>query len=102
LEEMYYSLKSVGGQTQVLFLDPKDRRLGESLTHNFGECPNVVAESSLSQILEANVPEKYYLSQMACLGILRRAEKRGKKLPEVLEAALKQQAGCSMNQDQVG
>ena len=58
---------------------------------NFGECPNVVEESGLWQILEANVPQKYFLSETACLGVLRRAERRGKKLPEILEKALKQQ-----------
>ena len=65
--------------------------LGVSSMLNFGECPNVVEESGLSQILEANVPQKYFLSETACLGVLRRAERRGKKLPEILEKALKQQ-----------
>lgn len=39
-----------------------------------------------------NVPQKYYLSPRACLGILRRASERGKKLPDVLEIALRKQA----------
>ena len=65
---------------------------GESLTRNIGEFPNVARESSLSQILQDNVPEKYFLSSRACQGILRRAEKRGKKLPPVLEMALKAQS----------
>ena len=64
---------------------------GASSTLNFGEYPNVVEESGLSQILEDNVPQRYYLSERACVGVLRRAEKRGKKLPEILETALKQQ-----------
>jgi hypothetical protein len=42
----------------------------------------------LSQIVEADVPAKYSLSKKACEGILRRAEKRGKKLPPMLEDAL--------------
>jgi hypothetical protein len=46
----------------------------------------------LSQILEENVPRKYYLSPKACQGILRRAEVRGKKLPEVLQHALEETA----------
>ena len=54
--------------------------------------PNAEQESILSQILMVNVPQKYYLSPKACLGILRRASVRGKKLPEVLELALKKQA----------
>ena len=48
--------------------------------------------STLSQILIHQVPEKYYLSQKACLGIIRRASERGKRLPEVLELALLRQA----------
>lgn len=44
------------------------------------------------KILEDNVPEKYYLSQKACEGFLRRAERRGKKLPDVLKTALEQQS----------
>lgn len=91
LEQRYLSLKMVG-QAQVLLLDPRDKRLGELLMHNFGESPNVVVESTLSQILEDNVPAKYYLSPKACQGILRRAEKRGKKLPPLLEQALTAQA----------
>ena len=48
---------------------------------NTGESPKDAVESTLSQILEVNVPEKYYLSPTACEGILRRAERRGKELP---------------------
>ena len=57
-----------------------------------GVYPREECVSTLSQILMADVPQKYYLSQKACLGILRRASERGKKLPEVLELALKKQA----------
>lgn len=59
---------------------------------NFGEFPKEENASTLSQILQAGVPEKYYLSQKACLGILRRASARGKELPEVLKLALERQA----------
>ena len=77
--------------------------LGDSLTLNTGEKPSMTAvqevcsewgphsaakESLLSQILEDNVPQKYYLSARACQGILTRASKRGKKLPKLLEVAL--------------
>jgi hypothetical protein len=47
-------------------------------------------ESTLSQILQENVPTKYYLSARACQGILNRAERRGKKLPQMLEEALRE------------
>ena len=47
--------------------------------------------SSLSDVLEThNVPPKYFLSAKACSGILRRAEKRGKELPQLLKQALEQ------------
>ena len=62
----------------------------ELLMLNTGESPNAAVESTLSQILEENVPEKYYLSAMACEGILRRAERRGKELPPILKEALTQ------------
>ena len=42
----------------------------------------------------ANVPEKYYLSPKACLGILRRASARGKELPEILRVVLERQASA--------
>jgi DNA (cytosine-5)-methyltransferase 1 len=46
-------------------------------------------ECLLSDILETgDLPQKYYLSPVACKGILRRAEKRGKHLPPMLQIAL--------------
>ena len=63
----------------------------EFLTLNTGESPSVAVESTLSSILQADAPEKYYLSAKACEGILRRAERRGKQLPEMLKLALEQQ-----------
>jgi len=67
---------------------------GASSMLNIGECPNAAAESFLSRILQpmTDVPEKYYLSAKACLGILRRARERGKDLPEELRIALERQA----------
>ena len=62
----------------------------ELSTLNTGESPSDAVESMLSSILEVNAPEKYSLSPRACEGILRRAERRGKKLPEMLELALRQ------------
>ena len=73
--------------------------LGSLGTLNTSECPSDVVESSLSQILLDIVPFKYYLSQTACRGILRRAEERGKELPQKLKAALMVQAGiCSIDE----
>lgn len=62
--------------------------LGDSLTLNIGESPREESASLLSLILEDNAPQKYYLSARACQGILTRASRRGKPLPEVLRQAL--------------
>ena len=69
--------------------------LGSPGTLNTSECPSAVKESSLSQILQATAPYRYYLTRIACLGILRRAEERGKALPPLLEQALMNQAGIN-------
>ena len=54
-------------------------------------CSSLVA--TLSEILEVgNVPPRFSLSERACAGILRRAERRGKCLPPMLKAALEQAA----------
>jgi len=60
---------------------------------NTGAAPRRQIRVSLSGILEAYPALKYYLSKTACLGILRRAFERGKKLPQMLARALKIQAG---------
>ena len=49
---------------------------------------NAAAASSLSQVLETQTPQKYFLSDRAKQGILERARKRGKTLPPLLKAAL--------------
>lgn len=66
--------------------------LGECMMRNTGESPNAAAVSRLSQILEVTPQEKYSLSAKACQGILRRAERRGKDLPETLKAVLLMQS----------
>ena len=53
-----------------------------------GMYPEGGREVLLADVLEQDVDPKYYLSAKACAGILRRAEKRGKELPEALRAAL--------------
>ena len=70
--------------------------LGEYTTHSFGESPREENASRLSQILQDSAPQKFYLSAKACAGILNRAEKRGKDLPEVLRTALENQMNCQM------
>jgi hypothetical protein len=62
---------------------------GECLTLNTLEFHSAAVASSLSDILETgDVPQEFFLSSIACQGILRRAEKRGKALPEALSSAL--------------
>lgn len=60
---------------------------------NTGAAPRRPIRVPLSGILEANPAQKYYLSKVACIGILRRALERGKELPQKLERALRIQAG---------
>ncbi len=64
-------------------------------THVSSECRSVdgvcsSSEPSLSEILEPpqDVPARYSLSARAASGILRRAEKRGRRMPSHLQAAL--------------
>ena len=79
------------GLTQTLSWQTDSALLTEFLTLNTGESPKDVRESTLSQILEEDAPPKYFLSRKACIGILRRADRRGKQLPEMLKEALEQQ-----------
>lgn len=72
---------------------PELQRRGYCLTLNMSERPRTVRRTLLSETLEDSVDEKYLLSQKACVGILRRAEKRGKELPKALKDALTEQAG---------
>ena len=64
---------------------------GVCLTHNTSESPRDDVESFLLDVLQdnQNISDKYCLSQRAAEGILRRAKRRGKTLPETLETALR-------------
>lgn len=75
---------------------------GEYMMLNSGESPNDAVESRLSQILEAHPHPKYSLSPTACRGILNRAQKRGKELPEILQVALERQAMEAPQNNQEG
>ena len=61
---------------------------GVCLIRSSSESPNGAEESSLSQILQESVSPKYSLSVKAAEGIIRRAERRDKTLPEGLKKAL--------------
>ena len=71
---------------------------GGYLTLNISEFPNDAVACSLSDILEMDVPRKYYLSPKAARGILRRADKRGKTLPIHLEQTLRTLATREMGE----
>ena len=90
---MFLCLRTGNGSAPV--------RLWETiiLSHGESSMPRRAGESHkdggvylLSSILQEHVPDRYSLSPKACQGILRRAEKRGKELPEMLKRALERQA----------
>ena len=103
-----------GGQTQELLSETDIPSLGELTTRNIGEYPRggvaslwsptsterLPRKSCLSAILETNPNPKYNLSPTACLGILRRAVRRGKisTMPKILIRALQRQAGVSLSE----
>ena len=106
--------KSGNGQKQEPLTVMGGLSLGELITLNAGEKPSetavqemlsvwgphsVAEESRLSQILEVNPLPKYNLTAKACLGILRRAERRGKDLPKLLKAALIRQSQGALPQE---
>lgn len=63
---------------------------GECWTHDTSECPSDGgAYSSLRDVLQEAAPARFSLSPKAAAGILRRAEKRDRALPEVLQTALR-------------
>lgn len=87
------------GLMQVQLWEMDGLSLGAYTMHSFGESPKDAVESHLSQILQGGVPRKYYLSAMACKGILRRATERGKELPELLRMVLEKQSHSKTDAD---
>ena len=87
-------LRKTDGPTPTATWETDGALLTELSTVNIGVCPNVENASFLSEILQVNVPQTYFLSPKACQGILRRASARGKELPEVLRIALELQASA--------
>jgi hypothetical protein len=83
------------GQVRVWLMDPSEQPAGASWMPNISDWPNDARVCSLFSVLEPaeSIPRKYFLSGIACAGILRRAEKRGKALPEALRLALAEVAG---------
>ena len=81
-------LDLTSGQETGLSWEMDSPWLGAFTMQKIGVFPKEEREYVLSQILEAEPPEKYSLSARACQGILNRAENRGKILPEILRTAL--------------
>ena len=102
---LFLDLRTANGRMPDASFSTGGQLLGAYTIHSFGEQPNtLMAEcgfpalpsgasvSRLSQILVDMAHPKYSLSAKACLGILNRAEKRGKALPMELKEALERQA----------
>ena len=92
---MYLDLRTGAGNLLGAYWETVTALPGVSTTPSTGVCPSAVRESTLSQILNLNAPEKYCLSPTACAGIIRRAEKRGKELPDMLKEALMETVGLA-------
>ena len=89
---LYLDLRPGYGNLLGPYWDINSHLLGGYWTLNTDPSPKDAKGSSLSRILQDTVPDRYYLSKTACLGILRRAKKRGKELPPLLRRALEIQA----------
>ena len=84
----------MGGPTEFLTLNMSE------WNHTLTPFPSEEGVCSLSDILEIGaVPQRYYLSERACSGILRRAANRGKPLPPMLLRALSAVAGGSKDRE---
>ena len=85
----YHHQETEAGPVKVWCRGHGHGRHGPFLTRNGSEWRSGAVACSLSSILEtASIPQRYYLSQTACAGMLRRAEKLGKDLPPQLQEAL--------------
>lgn len=85
---LYLSLRKGSGFLPETSWETVSLLPGASWTPLAGAYPSVERESFLWQILQENAPPKYFLTKTACMGILRRAEKRGKELPPRLCSAI--------------
>ena len=96
---LYLNLQKADGATLEPLWETDGQLLGEYTMHSFGESPKEENVSHLSQILEGEAPPKYSLSAKACQGILNRASRRGKELPQILKDALENQINDSTECD---
>ena len=63
---------------------------GECLTLRVSDLPSDGNACSLSEVLEPETDARYFLTAKACAGILTRADRRGKIIPEPLRTLLQQ------------
>lgn len=86
-----------GKMSPELSAPTKERTLGQSSRKQSKsqsrKSPLFLSLRTDGQQPDASPHPKYSLSAKACLGIVRRAEHRGKELPPLLKAALLNQAG---------
>jgi hypothetical protein len=98
--DLFTSTEEPGG-IRVWLIEEVAPLPGGSWTPDISECPSdggVCTPVSLSEVLQRIGPgEPYWLSPRACAGILRRAERRGKTLPQALEEALRESAEPSLS-----
>jgi hypothetical protein len=81
--------RETDGKRPVLLSARTDSSSGACWTRNSSDWPSDASVCLLFSILETGpVARRYFLSPKACAGVLRRAEKRGKALPEALREAL--------------
>ena len=77
------------GEMPELLQDRRGLSNGQCWMRNITDWHKDASVCSLSETLETGpIAARYFLSSTACAGILRRAEKRGKALPEALKSAL--------------
>lgn len=86
-----------GDEGFVSLLISTDTQLRKSCLakYNTTEAPSEEIVTHLSDILETNADPKYNLSAKACQGILTRANRSGKQLPEMLQLALEHMIASS-------
>jgi DNA (cytosine-5)-methyltransferase 1 len=82
----------------------RDKRMQKALEnfggerfHGVASRPHEIVRQHLSDILEHDVDVRYYLTVLACLGILRRVDNKGKEIPQLLRSALESQAELVSN-----
>lgn len=81
-------------------MDPGEQSHGGFWMPNISAWPNDAAVCLLSQVLEQDsIPQRYFLSAKASAGIIRRAEARGKTLPDTLLSALRSSAGADTSSE---